>query len=244
MRLDGKVALVTGASRGIGAAIAERLARDGAAVVVNYARSEHAAHAVVARIVERGGKAIAVKADVATAAKQLVDETIRKLGRLDILVNNAISISADPIEDVPDSSFRDHFPTNVEAPLFALRASLPHLRSGGRVINISSLITNHPLPRHSVYAAAKGALDAMTRVWALELGARGITVNAVSPGPVETDALRANVNAEMRAHMIARTPLGRIGEPDDIADVVAFLASHDARWITGHVLIAGGGFTP
>jgi 3-oxoacyl-[acyl-carrier protein] reductase len=246
VRLEGKVALVTGAARGIGAAIAERLARDGAAVVVNYSKSETAARAVAAGIHERGGKAVVLGANVAApgAARKLVDDTVRHLGRLDILVNNAVSLSFGPIEEIGDRTLGEQFATNVEAPLAAMRAAAAHLPSGGRVINISSLITLRPLPGSTVYAAAKGALDAMTRVWAIELGPRGVTVNAVAPGPVETDAFRANASDEMRAQFVARTPLGRIGRPDDIADIVAFLASPDARWVTGHVLLAGGGFTP
>jgi 3-oxoacyl-[acyl-carrier protein] reductase len=241
-----RVALVTGASRGIGAAIAERLARDGAAVAVNYFKSETEARAVVARIEACGGKAAALKADVGTpgGAKQLVEDTVMQLGRLDIVVNNAVALTFGTIEQLGDTSLREQFATNVEGPLNAMRAALRHLPSGGRVINISSLITMAPFPGHLVYGAAKGALDAMTRGWAIELGPRGITVNAVAPGPVETDAFRTNAPAEAREMFTKRTPLGRIGQPDDIADVVAFLASHDARWVTGQVIAAAGGFTP
>jgi 3-oxoacyl-[acyl-carrier protein] reductase len=244
--LEGKVALITGSARGIGAAIAERLARDGAAVVVNYSKSENEALAVAERIQARGGKAVVLRADVGEpgAVRKLVDDTVRKLGRLDIAVNNAVSLTFGTIEEIGDDTLSEQFATNVEAPLAVMRAAARHLPSGGRVINISSLASTMPLPRATVYAAAKGALDAMTRVWAKELGPRGITVNAVAPGPIETDAFRTNAPDEMRAHFIARTPLGRIGQPEDIADVVAFLASHDARWVTGHVLAAGGGFTP
>jgi 3-oxoacyl-[acyl-carrier protein] reductase len=246
MRLEGRVALVTGASRGIGAAIADRLARDGAEVVVNYLRSEKEANTVVAGIRAAGGKAIAIKADVGApgGAKKLVDDTVKQVGRLDIIVNNAVALTFGTLDQLADTSLSEQFATNVEGPLNVMRASAPHLPSGGRVINISSLITMGPFPGHLVYGAAKGALDAMTRAWAIELGPRGITVNAVAPGPVETDAFRTNAPPEFRDMFIKRTPLGRIGKPDDIADVVAFLASHDARWITGQVLGTAGGFTP
>lgn len=244
--LEGKVALVTGAARGIGAAIAERLAKDGAAVAVNFSKSEKEATSVAARIKDRGGKAVVIKADVGSpgAATKLVADTVRELGRIDILVNNAVSVSFEPIEEISDSRLHAQFATNVDAPIAAMRAAAPHLRSGGRVINISSLVTLLPVAGSTVYAASKGALDAMTRVWANELGPRGITVNAVGPGPVDTDAFRGAVPEVARGEFVKRTPLGRIGQPDDIADVVAFLASHDARWVTGQVLLATGGFTP
>jgi 3-oxoacyl-[acyl-carrier protein] reductase len=245
-RLAGKVAIITGAARGIGAAIAERLAKDGAAVVVNFSKSERDAHAVVARIKAGGGSAIVHRADIGApgAATKLVDDTVRELGRLDILVNNAVSVSFEPIAEISDTRLRAQFAINVEAPVAAMRAAAAHLQSGGRVINISSLVTLLPVAGSTVYAASKAALDAMTRVWAVELGPRGITVNAIGPGPVETDAFRGAVPEQARGEFVKRTPLGRIGQPDDIADVVAFLASHDARWVTGHVLLATGGFTP
>jgi 3-oxoacyl-[acyl-carrier protein] reductase len=245
-KLDGKVALVTGSARGIGAAIAERLAEDGAAVAVNYSKSEKEARAVAARITERGGRAVVIQADVAApgAVKVLVEETVRALGRLDILVNNAAAISLEPLGAIDEAKMRVQLATNVEAPIAAIRAAAPHLPPGGRVINISSLVQLLPIAGTTVYAASKGALDAMTRVWATELGPRGVTVNAVGPGPVDTDALRGALPEEARAQFVTRTPLGRIGRPDDIADVVAFLASPDARWVTGHLLMATGGFTP
>ena len=246
-KLSGRVALVTGSARGIGAAIAERLGRDGAAVAVNYSKSAKEAEDVAERIRRAGGKAIVLKADVGdwSQAKALVEETAKEFGRLDILVNNAAALGFQPIEQVDDVQLRRQLSVNVEGPIATVQAAAPLFpREGGRVINISSLVQLYPLPGNTVYAATKGAIDAMTRVWAAEFGSRGVTVNAVGPGLTETDAVKENVPEEMKRVLIARTPLGRAGAPSDIADVVAFLASPDARWITGQVLLASGGFTP
>ena len=246
-RLEGKVALVTGSARGIGAAIAERLATDGAAVVVNYSKSANEAEGVAGRIRQAGGKAVVLKADVGvqSQAKALVEGTVDELGRLDILVNNAAAISFAPIEQVDGEQIRKQFSVNVEGPIATVQAASRFLPiDEGRVINITSLVQLYPLPGNTVYAATKGAIDAMTRVWAAEFGSRGITVNALGPGLTETDAVRENLPDEMKKVLVARTPLGRIGMPTDIADVVAFLASPEARWITGQVLFASGGFTP
>jgi len=245
-RLEGKTAIVTGSARGIGAAIAERLAADGAAVVVNYSKSAMEAESVAHRIRNAGGKATVLKADVSdeAQAKNLVARTIKELGQLDILVNNAVAISLEAVAAVDHQVMRAQFATNVHGPLALLQAALPHLPDGGRVINITSLVQLFPLPGTSAYAGAKGAMDAMTRVWATELGPRGVTVNAVAPGPVETDAFKANTNDEAKQMFIARTPLGRLGTPADVANVVALLASPDAAFITGHVLFASGGFIP
>ena len=244
--LEGKTAIVTGSARGIGAAIAERLAADGAAVVVNYSKSAKEAESVASRIRANGGKAVVVRADVSDTAqtKILIDRTIGELGRLDILVNNAVSISLEPVSAVDPSTLRAQFATNVLAPLSLVQAAVAHLGEGGRVINITSLVQLFPIAGATAYAGGKGALDAMTRVWAMELGPKGITVNAVAPGPVETDAFRANASDEMKKAFIARTPLGRLGTPADVANVVAFLASPDAAFVTGHVLFASGGFIP
>ena len=244
--LEGKAAVVTGSARGIGAAIAQRLAADGAAVVVNYSKSAKEAESVADRIRKAGGRATVLKADVSDAAqtKSLVDRTIKELGQIDILVNNAAAISLEPVAAVDHQVMRAQFATNVFGPLALLQAALPHLPSGGRVINITSLVQLFPIAGASAYAGAKGAIDAMTRVWATELGPRGVTVNAVAPGPVETDAFKANVNDEAKKMFIARTPLGRLGTPADVANVVAFLASPDAAFVTGHVLFTSGGFIP
>jgi 3-oxoacyl-[acyl-carrier protein] reductase len=246
-RLEGKVALITGSARGIGAAIAERLAADGAAVAVNYSRSANEAESVAELIRRAGGKAVVLKADVGerSQAKALVEETVKAFRRFDILVNNAAAIGFQPVEQVDDEQLRRQLSVNVEGPIATMQAAAPFFpKEGGRVINITSLAQLYPLPGNTVYAATKGAIDAMTRVWAVEFGPRGVTVNAVGPGLTETDAVKENVPEEMKRALIERTPLGRIGTPSDIADVVAFLASPDARWITGQVLLASGGFTP
>jgi 3-oxoacyl-[acyl-carrier protein] reductase len=247
-RLDGKVALVTGAARGIGAAIAERLAADGAAVAINYAHSDRDAAAVAQRITQRGGRAATLKADVSAPAqaRALVAETVETFGRLDILVNNAGTIQFAPIDGVDETQVQTQFAVNVTGPVFMTQAAAGRFPGeGGRVINVSSVVATRALAGTSVYAATKSAIDALTRVWAAELGPRGVTVNAVAPGPVATDMMRRNgMTDEGRQFMISRTPLGRIGEPADVADVVAVLASPDARWITGHVLEASGGISP
>lgn len=246
-KLEGSVALVTGSARGIGAAIAERLAADGASVVVNYVKAQPEAESVAERARRAGVRAVVMKADIGdpAQAERLVDETVKQLGRLDIVVNNAVVVEKAPLGAIDVTRARASLATNVEGVIATVQAALAHLPNDrGRVINISSLAATHALPGMTVYTAAKGALDAMTRVWAKELGPRGITVNAVAPGPVETDAMKANADEAARAFFRERTPFGRIGTPADIAHVVAFLASSDARWVTGQVLAATGGFTP
>jgi 3-oxoacyl-[acyl-carrier protein] reductase len=246
-KLEGKVALVTGSARGIGAGIAERLASEGAAVAINYSRSADEAEAVAGRIRVAGGKATILKGDMGDAAqvKSLVTSAHRELGGFDILVNNAAAIGFQPVEQIDDVELRRHLAVNIEGPIAAMRAAAPLFpKEGGRVVNISSLVSFYPIPGNTVYAATKGALDAMTRVWAAEFGARQICVNAVSPGLTDTDAMRANVSDDIKQALIARTPLGRVGMPADIASAVAFLASADAQWITGQVIIVSGGFTP
>lgn len=246
-KLEGKVALVTGSSRGIGAAIAERLAADGADVVINYVKAQRQAETVAERVRRAGVRAVVAKADVSdpVQAARLVRDAVDQLGRLDIVVNNAVMVDMEPLGAIDPAHVRACLATNVEGVIATVQAAIAHFPSeGGRVINISSLAATHALAGMTVYTAAKGALDAMTRVWAKELGSKGITVNAVAPGPVDTDAMRENADDQARAFFLQRTPLGRIGMPDDIADVVAFLASQDARWVTGHVLAATGGFTP
>ncbi|GBU19528.1 MULTISPECIES: glucose 1-dehydrogenase [Methylobacterium] len=244
-KLEGKVAVVTGASKGIGAAIAKALARDGAAVVVNYASSKAGADAVVEAITAAGGKAVAVQGDVSKAAQArgLIEAAVEQFGRLDVLVNNSGVYDFAAIEEVTEEHYRRIFDINVLGVLLATQAAARHLGDGGSIINISSAVTHVHTPTSVVYTGTKGALNAITGVLANELAPRKIRVNAVSPGFVETEGTHTAgvVGSEMATGIIAQTPLGRAGQPDDIAGVVAFLASDDARWLTGENITASGG---
>ena len=244
-KLEGKVAVVTGASKGIGAAIAKALAAEGAAVVANYAFSKWGAEAVVSAITEKGGKAIAVKGDVSKTAEAeaIIDAALKTYGRLDILVNNAGVYEAASLEEISEQHFHRLFDINVLGLLNTTKAAARHLREGASIINISSLASRITSPGYAVYSATKGAVDAITGVLAKELGPRRIRVNAVNPGVVETEGThRAGlVGSDFEKAAVAQTPLGRVGQPQDIATVVAFLASDDAGWITGERLFASGG---
>ena len=244
-KLTGKVAVVTGGSKGIGAAIAKSLAAAGAAVVVNYASSKSGADAVVAAITAAGGQAVAVAGDVskATEAQGIIDAALTAYGRLDILVNNSGVFEFAPLEGVTEESFHRHFNINVLGLLLVTQAAVKHLGEGSSVINISSVVTRITPPGSSVYTATKGAVDAITGVLARELGPRKIRVNAVSPGMVETEGTHSAgfIGSDFDKATVAQTPLGRLGQPRDIADVVTFLASDDARWLTGEQLLTGGG---
>ncbi|GJD96483.1 glucose 1-dehydrogenase [Methylobacterium iners] len=244
-KLEGKVAVVTGASKGIGAGIAKALAREGAAVVVNYASSKAGADAVVEAITVSGGKAIAVKGDVSDAAQAqgLIDAAVGHFGHLDVLVNNSGIYEFAAIEEVTEEHYRRLFDVNVLGVLQATQAAAKHLGEGGSIINISSAITHVHTPTAAVYAGTKGAVNAISGVLANELAPRKIRVNVVSPGLVITEGTHTAgvVGSEMEAGIIAQTPLGRAGQPDDIAGVVTFLASDDARWLTGEDITASGG---
>ncbi|MEV5834539.1 SDR family oxidoreductase [Nocardia sp. NPDC052112] len=237
------VALVTGSSRGIGRAIAERLGADGVAVVVNYLSDRTAAEQVVATIEAGGGQAVAARADVADPDQLigLFETAEQHFGGLDILVNNVGTATFGPIADATDDEFDLMFATNTKATFIALRAAANRLRDGGRIVVVSSGVTATHRPGSGIYAATKAASEALARVLAKELGPRRITVNNVLPGAVRTEALAAARSPALTAEVIEQTPLARIGEPADIADIVAFLASPDARWITGQSLHAGGG---
>jgi 3-oxoacyl-[acyl-carrier protein] reductase len=242
-RLADKVAIVTGGSRGIGAAIGKRLAKDGATVVVNYSRNAESADRVVAEIQATGGKAVAVQADISdlAAIEKLFAKNLELHGKLDILVNNAGLSELRAIEKVDAAFYESLFNVNVRAPLFAIQAAVRSMGAGGRIVNITSSITKNPNPEASVYAGTKAALETITRSLANEFGSRQITVNAVGPGVVSTDMLDSMISPEWQQSLIDNTPLGRLGKPEDIADVVAFLASDDARWITGEIISANGG---
>jgi 3-oxoacyl-[acyl-carrier protein] reductase len=240
-----KVALVTGASRGIGRAIAQRLARDGAAVTVNYANNQAAANDTVATIEAGGGRAVAIQADVGRVAdvRRLFVESVARFGRIDILVNNAATFAYRSFAETTEEDFDRVFALNTRGPFFAMQEAARRLPDRGRVVNISSGVTTVGFPNQSVYCASKAALEQLTLVLANELGHRNITVNSVLVGATRTDMLsEVAVQAPgFDEAIIRRTPLGRLGEPDDIADVVAFLCSDDARWITGQSLRADGG---
>jgi 3-oxoacyl-[acyl-carrier protein] reductase len=244
-KLTGKVAVVTGASKGIGAGIAKALAAAGAAVVVNYSSSKSDADAVVAAITKDGGKAVAVAGDVskAAAAQGIIAAAIERFGRLDILVNNSGIYEFLPIEAITEEHFHKHFNINVLGLLLTTQAAVKHLKEGGSIINIGSGASRFTPPSSAVYTATKGAVDAITGVLARELGPRQIRVNSVNPGVVHTEGTRSGniIGSDFEKAAVAQTPLGRAGQPDDIAAVVVFLASNDARWLTGEVILATGG---
>jgi 3-oxoacyl-[acyl-carrier protein] reductase len=244
-KLAGKIAIVTGASKGIGAATAKALAAQGAAVVVNYATSKSDADSVVNTITKAGGRAIAVQGDVSKAAdaKKIVAAAIAAFGRLDILVNNSGVYAFAPLEAVAEADFRRMFDVNVLGLLLVTQAAAPHMGEGSSIINIGSAVTAITPPATAVYTATKGAVDVITGVLAKELGPRKIRVNSVNPSLTETEGTRSAgmLASDFEAGLVAQTPLGRLGQPQDIAEVVAFVASDDARWLTGEKIIAGGG---
>jgi 3-oxoacyl-[acyl-carrier protein] reductase len=244
MKLQNKVAIITGASRGIGAQIAKALAKEAAMVVINYAKNKTAADQVVSEIQGAGGKAIAIKADVSKAdeVKALFDSSIAHFGKVDILVNNAGIAVFKRLQDTSEDEFDRSFDINVKGVFLTLREAAVRLESGGRIINLSSTVTRLMMPTYSTYSSTKSAVEQLTRVFAKEIGSRGITVNSVSPGPTNTQLFTEGKNEETIKRLASMAALERIGEPEDIARVVLFLASDDSAWVTAQNIGANGGF--
>ena len=244
-KLAGKVAVVTGASKGIGAAIAKSLAAEGAFVVVNYASSKAGADTVVAAITAAGGKAVAVGGDVSKAAEAngIIDAAIENYGRLDILVNNSGVYEFTPIEAITEEQFHKAFNVNVLGLLLTTQAAVKHLSEGASIINVGSVASRIRPPNSAVYAGTKGAVDAITGVLSRELAPKKIRVNSINPGVVETEGTHSGgvIGSDFEKAAIAQTPLGRIGQPGDIASIAVFLASEDSAWLTGEQLLATGG---
>jgi 3-oxoacyl-[acyl-carrier protein] reductase len=243
MRLDGKVALVTGASRGIGRAIAVRLGREGSAVVVNYSGRHEAAAETVAAIEAANGRALAVQGDVGKTSdiERLFDAAFEHFGKLDILVNNAGVFFTKPVADVTEEEYDRIFAVNVKGTFLACQQAAKRMADGGRIINFSSSTTAMMLPAYGAYVATKGAVEQLSHVLAKELGSRAITVNVVSPGPTDTELFAQGKTEQDKQRFVQMAALGRLGQPKDIADVVALLVSDDASWITGQNIRANGG---
>jgi 3-oxoacyl-[acyl-carrier protein] reductase len=238
-----RVAIVTGASKGIGKALALRLAKDGLAVVVNYSSSQGAADEIVRDIATAGGKALAVKADVGTSAgvTALFDAAEKSFGGVDVLVNNAGIMKLSPLTETDDAEFERHLTVNLTGTFYGIREAGKRLREGGRIINFSSSVVGMYGPGYGPYAASKAGVEAMTHVASRELGKRRITVNAVAPGPVATELFMTGKSEELVQNIIRNIPLGRLGQPDDIASVVSFLAGPESGWVNGQILRANGG---
>jgi 3-oxoacyl-[acyl-carrier protein] reductase len=241
--LAGKIAIVTGGSRGIGRAIAEQLAKDGASVAINYTHSPELAKEAVSAIEAGGGKAFPVQADITQSAdiNRLFEETVARFGHLDILVNNAGISIVKPLVEVTEAEFDEVFALNTKGTFFTMQEAVHHIADGGRIVNISTVGTVNSAPGFSIYTGSKAAVEQFTLAAAKELGRRGITVNTVSPGSTNTEMFRSVAPPDMQLQAAQMSPLGRIGQPQDIADVVAFLVSEQARWITGQNIHASGG---
>ncbi len=245
--LTGKVAVVTGASKGIGAAIAKSFGAAGASVVVNYASDKAGADQVVAAITKSGSKAVAVQGDVSKSAdaKTIIETAIKSFGKLDVVVNNSGVYAFSPLAEVTEESFHKQFNINVLGTLLVSQAALPHLKEGASIINIGSVVARITPPNSSIYTGTKGAVDAITGVLAKELGPKKIRVNALNPGLVKTEGTETSgttgPDSEFEKWAIATTPLGRVGEVKDIADIAVFLASDASGWLTGERILAGGG---
>ena len=241
--LQDKVAIITGASRGIGAEIAKAIAQAGASVIINYANNRSAADLIVSEIKNLGGNAIPVRADVGDSVevKALFDAAITHFGKIDILINNAGTAIFKAIQDTSDEELDRIFAINVKGTFYCLRESATRLSNGGRIINISSSVTRLILPTYGAYAATKGAVEQLTRVFAKEMGSRGITVNSISPGPTNTELFLEGKNEETIQRLASMSALGRIGEAEDISKVVLFLVSEEAAWVTGQNIGVNGG---
>ncbi|WP_098741413.1 SDR family oxidoreductase [Paenibacillus sp. EZ-K15] len=242
--LSGKVAIVTGASRGIGREMAERLAENGAKVVVNYASSPTKAEEVVSAIKQDGGEARAIQADISQVAaiERLFSETIEAYGGIDILVNNAGVMTTKPIAAMTEEDFDQQFAINVKGAYFAIQQAFHHMNSGGRIINFSTSVVGQMFPAYSVYAGTKGAVEQFTRQLAKEFGPKGIRINAVAPGPINTELFTVGKSEEQIAGIASTNAFGRLGEPDDVAGAVLFLAGEESKWITGQTIRVNGGF--
>jgi 3-oxoacyl-[acyl-carrier protein] reductase len=242
--LDGKVAIITGSSRGIGRVVAEQLADLGANVVINYSSNCQKADEVVESITKKGGKAVALQADLSklNAVKELFTKTIDKFGRLDILINNAGLMIIKPLLDITEDDFDKQFAVNVKGTFFACQQAMKYMENKGRIVNFSTSVAGQMFPTYSAYAGTKGAVEQFTRQLAKEFGSKQITINAVAPGPVNTELFRVGKTDQQIDAMKKMNAFGRIGEPEDIADVIEFLVSDKSQWVTGQILRVNGGF--
>ncbi|CAH0236933.1 3-oxoacyl-[acyl-carrier-protein] reductase FabG [Peribacillus simplex] len=243
-RLDGKVALVTGSSRGIGRAIAEQLADLGAKVVINYSGSVHKADEVVECIKEKGGEAVAIQADISQVShiENLFEETVNTFGKIDILVNNAGLMINKPLSEATEEDFDKQFAVNVKGTFFACQQALKYMEADGRIVNISTSVIGQMFPSYSMYAGTKGAVEQFTRHLSKEFGPKGITINAIAPGPVNTELFNVGKSEQQIEGMKKMNAFGRLGETEDIANVVSFLVSEQAQWVTGQTIRVNGGF--
>ena len=242
--LEGKVAIITGSSRGIGRVVAEQLADLGARVVINYSSSPQKAEEVVEGIIQKGGKAIALHADLSKLSdvKELFAKTINEFGKVDILINNAGLMITKPLTDVTEEDFDKQFAVNVKGTFFACQQAMKHMENNGRIVNFSTSVTGQMFPAYSVYAGTKGAVEQFTRQLAKEFGSKQITINAVAPGPVNTELFNIGKTEQQIEGMKKMNAFGRIGEPEDISNVIEFLVSDKSQWITGQTLRVNGGF--
>ncbi|MFY0783327.1 SDR family oxidoreductase [Peribacillus simplex] len=243
-RLDGKVALVTGSSRGIGRAIAEQLAELGAKVVINYSGSAQKAYEAVERIKEKGGEAVAIKADISQVShiENLFEETVQAFGKIDILVNNAGLMINKPLSEATEEDFDKQFAVNVKGTFFACQQALKYMEVDGRIVNISTSVIGQMFPSYSMYAGTKGAVEQFTRHLSKEFGPKRITINAIAPGPVNTELFNVGKSEQQIEGMKKMNAFGRLGETDDIANVVSFLVGEQAQWVTGQTIRVNGGF--